>query len=107
MDARRRHALVPYVLVPLLLLGYVLSYAPAFRLACGQGNGKCPMGGPLGVYRPVDWLIDHTPFEQPLLTWARICGVESDFSRAKGIRRASRTVDLDIPYPQGSFFAVW
>jgi hypothetical protein len=96
MDARRRHPLVPYVVVPLLVLAYTLSYAPMFRLACGRDDSGLPMGGPLGIYRPIDWMIDHTLFSQPLLAWAGVCGVESEFSTARFLR--SEEVDLDIPF---------
>lgn len=99
MNARRRHPLVPYVVVPLLLLAYVLSYALIFRLACGRDDRALPMGGPLGIYRPIDWMIDHTLLCQPLLTWAQVCGVESEFSTARFLRTAE--VDLDnIPFRQ-------
>lgn len=103
MDARRRHPLVPYVILPLLLSAYVLSYAPMFRLACGRESGLYPMGGPIGVYQPVDWLIDNTPFDQPLLQWAEICAVGPNFRTASAMRCAPITLDPDIPYRQGSF----
>jgi hypothetical protein len=103
MDARRRHPLVPYVVVPLLVLAYTLSYAPMFRLACGSESGVHPMGGPLGVYRPVDWLIDNTPLTHPLLRWASICDVGSEFS----IARAKRSGEFDIPYRSGPFRQEW
>jgi hypothetical protein len=105
MDARRRHPLVPYVVVPLLLLAYPLSYAPMFRLACGRDEKALPMGGPLGIYRPIDWMIDHTLLTQPLLTWAQVCGVEPEFSTAREMRTTQFKIDLDIPFRSGSFDA--
>jgi hypothetical protein len=29
-----------------------------------------------GAYIPVEWLIDHTPLDEPLLWWAELWGVE-------------------------------
>jgi hypothetical protein len=107
MDARRRHPLVPYVAVPLILLAYVLSYAPMYRLAFGGQTYVLPDGGPLGIYRPVDWMIDREPLRRPLLSWANVCGVGSSFSRAHYERSGSREYDSDIPYPSGSFFPTW
>ena len=105
MDARRPHPLVPYVAVPmLLLLAYVLSYAPMFRVASGwESEMVLPDGGPLGIYRPVDWMTDREPLRRPLLWWANVCGVEMPFSIASGMR----TGEVDIPYPAGSFFPTW
>lgn len=103
MDVRRRHPLVPYVALPILLLAYVLSYAPAFRLACGKESSVLPMGGPFGIYQPVDWAIDSPQLNRALLRWAGICGVDEQFSLAN----AMRTGDLGIPYRQGSFPQTW
>ena len=100
MDARRRHPLVPYVALPLVLLAYVLSYAPMFRLTCGRGERALPMGGPLAIYRPVDWMIDRTLLSQPLLAWARVCGVEAEFGSARFVR--THEINRDLPFRQRS-----
>jgi hypothetical protein len=90
----------------LLLLAYVLSYAPMFRVASGwESEMVLPDGGPLGIYRPVDWMIDREPLRRPLLWWADVCGVGSNFSRARYER--SGEINPEIPYPAGSFFPTW
>ena len=82
--------------VILLTVAYVLSYAPVVRLngswtvqMVPNWNGrvypiKAPLCGTTGlpVYRPVDWLIDHTPMREPLWTWAELWGVRTVFTEA-------------------------
>ena len=46
---------------------YVASYPIAVRMI---GEFK-----PLPAYRPVEWLIDNTPLNEPISRWADCCGV--------------------------------
>ena len=61
----------------LLIIGYVLSYAPVYRLARPLGWASVTEG--MAVYRPVDWLIDNTPLDDPLFRWAACWNVSDDF----------------------------
>jgi hypothetical protein len=88
MDTRRRHPLVPYVAVLVLLLAYVLSYAPLVRWfiarhtrRTGPDSVTIPLvdGEDLPAYRPVDLLIDASPLRAPLLVWAEVWGVRHNF----------------------------
>jgi hypothetical protein len=92
---RRKPLLVNLSLVALLAaMLYVFSYAPCVRLRGGVQFGEDKWfslippierygdGRDYPVYRPVDWLIDHTPLRYPLLCWAELCGVRSDFEIA-------------------------
>ena len=65
----------------LVVVAYVLSYAPYNRFRYGPYDFAVskvnvvlvPDGSPdFGdtLYAPVEWLIDHTPFEKPLTWWA-------------------------------------
>lgn len=70
----------------LMLCTYVLSYAPyvAFRYEGPQYSS--PSGGWACTFypdeepyyhppfAPVEWLIDHTPLQEPLLVWGRVWG---------------------------------
>jgi hypothetical protein len=77
-----------------VILVYVLSYVPVVRLMGGwttyatfdyhgvpQVVKKPIFSDELPVYMPVDWLIDNTPFEDPLMEWAGFCGVRGPFVR--------------------------
>jgi hypothetical protein len=47
-------------------LAYLLSVGPVVRLTMDRSH---PLGVPVWVdtlYRPVEWLHDHTPLEKPL-----------------------------------------
>ena len=72
-----------FVFVPVL---YVLSYAPAVQWKCGQTGSMTIDGGELPIYQPVDWLIDNTPLERPLLWWAALFGVREEFEFAGVLR---------------------
>lgn len=82
------------------MLMYVLSYAPVVRMIGGWDTvlGTDGFGNPailrapiysddLPAYRPVEWLIDHTPMREPLLWWADICGVGRPFREAESWHR--------------------
>jgi hypothetical protein len=77
-----------------LVVVYVLSYAAVVRIAFGAhrvdplqpmkaDTGSFfpprPIGDELPFYVPVDWLIDYTPAERPLLWWSGLWGVREDF----------------------------
>ncbi len=69
----------------LLFLGisYCLSYPAYVRHLIVTAPCSCIAdldGQTLPFYRPVDWLIDHTPIRRPMLAWAQFCGVGDDFT---------------------------
>lgn len=83
-----------FVFVPLL---YVLSYAPfvswwnkdrpiRFAGPSAWFGSVYPDGDELPLYRPVDWLIDHTPLQRPLFWWAGLFGVQDEFEGAAAFR---------------------
>ena len=69
-----------------LVVAYPLSYAPYLRFQYGpyESRGMSSAIEELvpdksadfgeTLYAPVDWLIDHTRFEKPLLFWADLWG---------------------------------
>lgn len=66
----------------LLLLSpvYVLSYAPAMSVMIRRDPTvpfRAGFDSP-AFYRPVDWLIDHTPLSGPMFVWADCWGVRED-----------------------------
>jgi hypothetical protein len=69
------------VVVVLIGIGYVLSYAPVVKfmvwrdpsLSLWIDSRKLP------IYKPVDWIIDNTPMYRPLFWWASLWGVGDDF----------------------------
>ncbi len=70
---------------------YVLSYAPYVRLrgefaisytTSGSEIARWGDGRDYPVYEPVDWLIDHTPLQQPLFQWADLIGVKAEMEIA-------------------------
>ena len=95
-ERRPSHSAWPLaVVLAVLMLLYVLSYAPVVRLMGGwktyatvDGFGnpatvKAPIyGDDLPVYKPLDWLIDETPLRDPLLWWADVWGVRGTFVEA-------------------------
>jgi hypothetical protein len=71
--------------------GYVLSYAPVVRvIKAAQPDDLDRLyaadGYELPPYAPIDWMIDQTPLRNPLLRWAELCGVGTDFLFASEIR---------------------
>jgi hypothetical protein len=87
---------------------YVLSYAPVVRLSFGTDRvdplkpfaadaGSIlpppPAGDELPAYVPVDWLIDHTPAQRPLLWWSELWGVRDDFEYSAINRQHSAMLD--------------
>ena len=68
---------------------YVMSYAPLVRFREGADSPDSSLllsgvGSSLyyvynkteyPLYRPVDWLIEETPLDTPLLIWADLWGV--------------------------------
>ena len=79
--------LTTFLLVLLLLVVYVLSYAPVVRYCVDPGASAH------GIYRPVEWLIDETPVREPLLVWAQPWGVRSQLEMDSLIRLILRTVE--------------
>jgi hypothetical protein len=80
-----RQAIAKWAATALLIVAvaYPLSYAPYNRLRYGPFESVNIMSYANGeivpddsadfsetFYAPVDWLIDHTLFEMPLLCWA-------------------------------------
>ena len=96
-DSTRRLPLLPIALLVLLPLAYLLSYAPVYRM--GKSSGWSRIDHPLAVYRPVDWLIDHTPLDEPLYRWADLWGVRGDVVWAaayRGFNRGEATPIISI-----------
>ena len=78
-------AFVLFVVLPLM---YVLSYAPVVRVCEGPDPEDTTtfVENPPGrypLYKPVNLLIDHTPFREPLLSWAEVWNVRARFEIAK------------------------
>lgn len=88
---RRSHWPVVVACMAFLPVLYALSYAPLYRLVHGRsidflGSKRVVFYGGVGppptprrtlmpLYTPVEWLIDETPFRQPLLWWADVWSV--------------------------------
>jgi hypothetical protein len=70
------------ILLTALVLVYVLAEAPLFRLT---GN-PLPYGGVWVLWKPVDWLADHTALDRPLQVWWRLWGREESYTLAQSIR---------------------
>ena len=74
---------------------YVLSYAPVVRFNAEPlpETVFLPAPAPLEYefYKPVDWLIDNTLLETPLLGWAGLWGVRDEFAGAQSIRIVEST----------------
>lgn len=73
---------------------YVFSYAPAVALLSDplpklkyyHWDAPNIPRHPLRCYAPVDWLIDNTSLEQPLMTWAKLWGSDDRIALAKFAR---------------------
>ena len=103
-------SLVAFFLVVTSPLVYVLSYAPVVRLQEGADPQTYPTEFVLFVeyqfYDPVEWLIDNTPLEQPLIRWAGIWGVGTAFENARIWRYNSRIRELRSRYgPNGIYLS--
>ena len=71
-DSKRGKVIPGFLVGAVLLLVYVLSYAPVERLQMSM-----PLHLPNGVHRPVEWLIDYTPLRKPLFVWADVWGIRN------------------------------
>jgi hypothetical protein len=47
-------------------------------------------GKDLPLYRPVDFLIDHTVLREPVLWWAELWGVRDEFETMSRLREVKR-----------------
>jgi len=73
---------------------YVSSYAPAVALLTDplpklkyyHWDAPYIHRHPLRYYAPIDWLIDNTLLEQPLMTWAKLWGSDDRIALAKFAR---------------------
>lgn len=81
------------LLAAILVAGYVLSYAPVYRLRHGTfpkqsamvaSSPWLGMSGLMTGYAPVEWLMDRTILREPLCRWADLWGV--GFGVRAGIR---------------------
>ncbi len=96
-----RRAIVKWAAVVLLILvvAYPLSYAPTVRWKVGpRGAGEAAIlwdGRFLPGYQPVDWLMDNTPFDKPLLIWSRLCGVDDVFRSCQVQRQNGYEISID------------
>jgi len=97
-EPHSRLHLRPLLVVAALLLGYLLSYAPVYRLT--KPAGWSSVDRSLVVYRPVDWLIDNTPLDEPLYRWAGCWGVRGDFVWSAAARAFSRGEVTAIVNPE-------
>ena len=88
-DSADRTTIVPRIIaVILVLLFYVLSYAPMVRFVRGPYHSPPPRVlfsiSPNAfepqnwetAYAPVMWLLDETPLNKPLLAWAELWNVD-------------------------------
>ncbi len=78
----------------LLVVLYVLSYAPVYRFHELPRGGMGERAGWQLTYLPVEWLIDRTPLSGLLLRWGELWGVGRDLRgdslwRVDGITRAT------------------
>jgi hypothetical protein len=97
MNAKPRKPLLVNLscLAGLLLLLYPLCYAPVLRFWGGTTYTDDPVwesflpqvdyadGRRYPPFRPIDWLIDHTPLRHPLFWWAGLWGVRDDFESSR------------------------
>jgi len=74
----------------LLLVLYVLSYAPLVRFCEGPSPSRSDnysrARGVYVLYEPVDLLIDLTPLRKPLFIWADLWRVGDSFKERHVIR---------------------
>ncbi|MFQ5732250.1 MAG: hypothetical protein ACE5KM_09880 [Planctomycetaceae bacterium] len=54
---------------------YVLSYSPFLAIDAPRSNALASYRAPR-FYRPVEWVILHTPLQRPLLKWAKFVGAD-------------------------------
>lgn len=93
-------ALVAFALI-LSPLVYLLSYPPVVKLL---QRGPDLHGDVMAIadreyypaYKPVDWLLDHTPLRGPLFYWAGVCGVREEFEAGSRVRRMRRAIQKRI-----------
>ena len=97
VSTRPRQAAMKCVTIVLLaIVLYPLSYAPTlrivrdFNLVSVSNPFGVHDGGELPVYQPADWIIDRTPMRKPMLVWADLFGVRSDFEYAATNRESAR-----------------
>lgn len=70
-----------------LVMLYVLSYAPVFRVVVGTDNLFRPRYlGHLPGYGPVEWLVDNSSLNQPLLWWGGVWGCREIMANSKRYR---------------------
>lgn len=99
-DVNRRFPWSPLLLAALLSLGYLLSYAPVYRI--GKAYGWSNLDRQPVVYQPINWMIDQTPLDEPLYLWADCWGVRGDFvwaAAARSFRRGESTL-IVAPDPE-------
>jgi len=95
MDAepkKRFHTITFTVILLLLLLAYVLSYAPAVRF----GLESPPFDYSIAAYKPVEWLIDETPLRRPLFLWTDVWGVRDEVFRNSRLRTYPLSPTRDV-----------
>jgi hypothetical protein len=63
--------------------GYVASYPIALR-----ATQRIDMP----AYRPVQYLIDETPLDRPIIWWSRICGAGQEAASASIYRTSLRDI---------------
>jgi hypothetical protein len=85
------------VLVLLLAVAYVLSYAPVVRWSLASSGLPLMDGQDFPAYRPVDWLIDKTPLRRPLFLWADVWHVRFEFEISALIRTQSAMIHWSDP----------
>lgn len=98
-----RVAVAGVVILLLLAVFYVLSYAPAYRLQLWDIDGLNSFQSvpdqlfieqkSAGVYAPVVWMIDKTPLREPLLTWAAAWGVRRHLESDAAVRDTLRSIN--------------
>lgn len=83
-----------------ILLLYVLSYAPYLRARFGPDLPDILVphfrqldSASVPMYRPFEWMIDRTPMKKPLMAWARFWRVNNkteEYSLRREFYRLSR-----------------
>jgi hypothetical protein len=94
------------VILALLALSllYVLSYAPVVRWTARRTDPARETlfdGDDFPVYRPLDWLIYHTPLRTPLFAWASLFGAREQFESAYDQREWDRNPIIYTNTPPG------
>src|SRR5262245_62047307 len=82
-------------------VAYVLSYPPAVTIAerlhlIRRGVFDGVDGDKLPVYKPVDWLIDHSVVRKPILAWAWCWGQYDNFELGSIYRTSASSEWIDI-----------